>query len=77
VLLGISLVAGLGIVGGCVVAAGGDFGGEEGLAFVGGVLIAVILVGAVFLFTSMSRDLRLLRDRMNRDSSEPERDQEP
>jgi hypothetical protein len=58
--LGSGLLAGLGVVGGCVVGGGGDF---QVVSILGGVLFAVILVGAVFLFTTMSRDLRLLRER--------------
>jgi hypothetical protein len=63
--LGSGLLAGLGVVGACVTEVEG---GALGVAqILGGVLFAAILVGAVFLFTTMSRDLRLLRQRFVND----------
>jgi hypothetical protein len=62
IILTVSLVFGLAIVGTC-----GTSGGETSLSpggLAGGAFVALILVGAVFLFTSMSRDVRLLRERL-------------
>jgi hypothetical protein len=56
-----SLLAGLGIVGSCATIGTGV---ERGVSAAGGLLVALVLVGTVFLFTTMSRDLRLLRERM-------------
>jgi uncharacterized membrane protein len=67
-LLAVSVVAGVTVVGSCAAAGSGGSGGAVSLVgVVGGVLFAVTLVGAVFLFTTMSRDLRLLRDRYLKD----------
>jgi hypothetical protein len=55
-----SLVVGLGVVGSCVSTSTGMDAAANGL--VGGVF-ALLLVGAVFLLTTMSRDLRRLREK--------------
>ena len=62
--LGWGLVSGLGVVAACVVSGGDDLGI---LGIIGGIIFAAILIGAVFLFTTMSRDLRLLRERFVND----------
>jgi hypothetical protein len=65
VILVLGLVAGLAIVGACTTSGFSSF--DNTLSFdlpnVLGVITAVLLVGTVFLFVTMSRDLRLLRDR--------------
>src|SRR5688572_22319812 len=62
-LLGVSVVFGLGVMGACTVG-----GLEEDLAssaagLLAGGLFAAVVIGAVYLFTTMSRDVRLLRRR--------------
>ena len=68
VILALGLVAGLAVVGSCTTA---GFSSLETLSLdledVLGVAFAVVLVGVVFLFVTMSRDLRLLRDRYDGD----------
>ena len=69
VILALGLVAGLAVVGSCTTV---GFSSLEntlslGLEDVLGVAFAVVLVGVVFLFFTMSRDLRLLRDRYDGD----------
>lgn len=61
-LLAVSLIVGLGVVAGCG-AAGLLFGGDAGPVVVIALLaMAVLLVGAVYLSTSMSRDVRMLKE---------------
>ena len=62
-----SVVGGLAVVGSCV---SGTTGDDTALSLAVGVVFAMVLVGAVFLFTTMSRDLRLLRERFA-DNGEP------
>jgi hypothetical protein len=68
------LIAGLSIVGSCTAVgfAAGPFEGI-GLFIVSGVA-ATFLVGAVFLFTRMSRDVRLLNEELARSVRERDRD---
>jgi preprotein translocase subunit SecY len=61
VLLWGSLVLGLAVVGSCAASASTSSG--IALNVLGGIAFAIILVGAVFLLTTMSRDLRRLRER--------------
>jgi hypothetical protein len=56
-----SLALGLGVVGSCASSASTSTGIALNVA--GGLAFAIILVGAVFLLTTMSRDLRQLRER--------------
>jgi len=68
IILTVSVVAGLAIVGSCGTSGGADSGfSASGLAI--GAVFALIMVGAVFLFTSMSRDVRLLRERLTDDAA--------
>ena len=58
-----SLVAGLGVIGACAVTGSGGAGaGPDALSILGGLVFAIVLVGAVYLLTTMSRDLRRLRE---------------
>ena len=63
ILLVASVVVGLGIVGSCVSAGSGAGTTGAAMNIIAGAVFAIVLVGAVFLFTTMSRDLRLLRER--------------
>ena len=69
-----SLVAGTALVGSCVAYSTGGL--EKGLSGLAGLLFALVLVGAVFLFATMSRDLRLLRERFTANGETPAREQE-
>lgn len=73
VILALGLVAGLAVVGACTTA--GFTSVEDALSLelanVLGVVFAVVLIGVVFLFVTMSRDLRLLRDRYDTDRPAP------
>jgi hypothetical protein len=53
-----SLVAGLGVLGSC--AFSGSSAPDAGV--LAGLVFAIVLVGAVYLLTTMSRDLRRLRE---------------
>ena len=65
-----SLALGLGVVGSCAASAPTSAG--IALNVVGGLAFAIILVGAVFLLTTMSRDLRRLRERyVDEDRTDP------
>ncbi len=72
VILVLGLVAGLAIVGAC--GGVGLIDGESAPALDGGLalglFVALLLVGTVFLFTTMSRDLRLLRAKYDEDEDE-------
>jgi hypothetical protein len=68
-----SLVAGTAIVGACV---SGSTGLEQGVLGLVGLVFALVLVGAVFLFTTMSRDLRLLRERLTANGEPRVQDEE-
>jgi uncharacterized membrane protein len=62
-LLIVSLVTGLGVIGACAVTGSGGAGaGLYALNILGGLVFAIVLVGAVYLLTTMSRDLRRLRE---------------
>jgi hypothetical protein len=81
VILALGLVAGLAVVGSCTTA---GFSSLEntlslGLESVLGIAFAVVLIGVVFLFVTMSRDLRLLRDRYDghRPAATPETQSRP
>lgn len=63
-----SLVVGLAVVGSC---ASSGSPGARALSLIGGVLLTIAFVGAVFLLTTMSRDLRHLRERYVDDVTEP------
>jgi len=67
VILLTGIVLGLGIVGGC--STSGFEARFDAEGFLAGGFFALILVGAVFLFTSMSRDVRLLRERFTDDAA--------
>ena len=57
-----STVAGLGVIGSCVSEAPLSAGaGGFTLNLIAGTAVAILVVGAVFLLTTMSRDLRRLR----------------
>jgi hypothetical protein len=62
--LGVTLLIGLGVVGGC----GGAaliFGQESGPLIVAALIAGgVVMVGVVYLATSMSRDVRMLRTKL-------------
>ena len=75
-LLGASLVAGLGVIASCVTT-GSTVDGTAVENVIYGVVFSVILVGAVFLFTTMSRDLRLLRERYTADDEASPGDRPP
>jgi hypothetical protein len=60
ILLAASLVAGLSIIGACGFS-GASAAGSMALGILGALPFAIVLVGAVYLLTSMSRDLRGLR----------------
>jgi hypothetical protein len=60
ILLVVSVVAGLAVVGSCAASGASSF---SILSLAAGAVFALVLVGSVFLFTTMSRDLRLLRER--------------
>lgn len=62
ILLVSSVLLGLGIVGSCAASGASSGIGTASLSIFGGAVFAIVLVGAVFLFTSMSRDLRRLRE---------------
>jgi hypothetical protein len=63
ILLAGSLLAGLGVIGACAVSGSGDSDtGDQALSVLGGLAFAIVLVGAVYLLTTMSRDLRRLRE---------------
>lgn len=62
ILLVSSVLLGLGIVGSCAASGASSGPGAASLSILGGAVFAIVLVGAVFLFTSMSRDLRRLRE---------------
>lgn len=72
VILALGLVAGLAIVGAC--GGVGLIDGESAPALDGGLalglFVALLLVGTVFLFTTMSRDLRLLRAKYDEDEDD-------
>ena len=56
------VVAGLAVVGSCAVSGSGGAGaGLDALSILAGLVFATVLVGAVYLLTTMSRDLRRLR----------------
>jgi hypothetical protein len=56
-----SVLAGLGVIGSCAVGVSSSAGaGSVALNVVGGLIFATFLVGAVYLLTTMSRDLRAL-----------------
>ena len=62
--LAASLIVGLGVVAGCGFASL-LFAGDAGPMIVVALLaMAVLLVGAVYLSTSMSRDVRMLKERL-------------
>jgi hypothetical protein len=66
ILLAAGLIGGLAIVGSCASGASPEFGSR--VFDVGaGVFVALVLVGAIFLFTTMSRDLRLMREQFTDD----------
>ena len=67
VVLTLGLVGGLAIVGACTTAGFTSFENTLGFDVVLGVITAILLIGTVFLFVTMSRDLRLLRDRYDTD----------
>lgn len=68
ILLGASLVAGLGVIASCVTTVPTSGGANLSVGnLVSGIVFSLILVGAVFLFTTMSRDLRLLREKYTAD----------
>jgi len=71
IILLVSVVAGLAIVGSCGMSGGSSKFSAGG--FAAGVFVALILVGAVFLFTTMSRDVRLLRVRFTEEAAAEER----
>jgi hypothetical protein len=59
-----SLVAGLGVIGTCAATGSGSAGvGTIALSVIPGLFFAIALVGAIYLLTTMSRDLRKLRER--------------
>lgn len=63
ILLIVSLVTGLGVIGACAVTGSSGAGaGAYALSILGGLVFAIVLVGAVYLLTTMSRDLRRLRE---------------
>jgi len=57
-----SIVAGLSVLGACAMT-GGTGAGTRAVNTAAGFGFAVLLVGAVFLLTTMSRDLRRMRER--------------
>ena len=63
ILLAGSLLAGFGVIGACAVSGSGtsDPGGVA-LSVLAGLAFAIVLVGAVYLLTTMSRDVRRLRE---------------
>jgi hypothetical protein len=67
ILLVLGLVGGLAIVGSCAAGGTAEFGSRALSAGVGAV-VALVLVAVVFLFTTMSRDLRLMRERFADDA---------
>ena len=71
--LGVTLLIGLGVVGGC----GGAaliFGQESGpLIFTALIAGGVVVVGVVYLVTSMSRDVRMLRAKLEQQQRSEER----
>ena len=63
--LGVTLFFGVVVVGGCGVASLVGYGQEAGLPIVLGLLGGgIVLVGVVYLATSMSRDVRMLRAKL-------------
>jgi hypothetical protein len=62
ILLAASLVAGLGVVGSCAFTGSGAIT-DDSVNLVLAMVFAIVLVGAVYLLTTMSRDLRRLRER--------------
>jgi hypothetical protein len=74
-LLGVTLLTGVVVVGGCGVASLVGFGEETGLPIVLGLLAGgVVLVGVVYLATSMSRDVRMLKARLLESEQHDRRD---
>ena len=64
--LGVTLFFGVVVVGGCGVASLVGYGQETGLPIVLGLLGGgIVLVGVVYLATSMSRDVRMLRAKLS------------
>jgi hypothetical protein len=63
VLLGVSVVFGFGVVGSCTIDAAGGGLASSALGLLASSLFAAVFIGGVYLFTSMSRDVRLLRAR--------------
>jgi len=61
-LLIVSLIVGVGVIGGC--GAGISILTENPLPFAGAAALAAFLIGAVYLATSMSRDVRIVKQKM-------------
>jgi amino acid transporter len=63
-LLALSLIVGLGVIGGCggVMGAMSDNGGA--IIFAGALAAGALLVGVVYLAVSMSRDVRILKQKL-------------
>jgi hypothetical protein len=62
-LLAMALIFGVGVIGGCA-AIGATVAGAGPLLALAGLPVGLLLAGIVYLATSMSRDVRILRQRL-------------